>query len=160
MDDPGPLSSLYEYDVLAWADRQAALLRCLAVGDRPDEAIDWPNVIEEIQDLGRSELRACKSLLRQALVHLIKLHIRTDDVAAAHWRGEVFGFLTDARQACSPSMRQLIDLQVLYEDALERVNVDYVGEGLPSCPKCCPFLLDELLSGRAVDMPSLVAKLS
>ena len=60
-------------DALAWAEQQAALLRRLAAGERLNEAVDWPNVIEELQDVGLSELRACRSLLAQALAHLLKL---------------------------------------------------------------------------------------
>ena len=68
---------LYERDALAWAERQAGLLRRLAAGERLNEPVDWPHVIEEVQDVGLSELRACKSLLRQILVHLQKLHVWT-----------------------------------------------------------------------------------
>ncbi|MBV8524874.1 MAG: DUF29 family protein [Acetobacteraceae bacterium] len=44
-------------------------------------------MIEEVQDVGLSELRACQSLLQQALVHLLKLHAWPDSPAAPHWRG-------------------------------------------------------------------------
>ena len=53
---------LYERDILSWAERQSALLRRLANGERLNEAVDWPHVIEEIEDVGRSELRACESM--------------------------------------------------------------------------------------------------
>ena len=58
--------SLYERDALAWAERQAGLLRRLAAGKLLDEAVDWANVIDEVADVGLSELRACRSLLRPA----------------------------------------------------------------------------------------------
>ena len=57
---------LYQRDALAWAEHQATLLRRLARGERLNEAVDWPNVIDEVQDVGQSELRACRSLLVQA----------------------------------------------------------------------------------------------
>jgi len=63
---------LYERDALAWAELQADFLRRLAAGERLNAAVDWPNVIEEVQDVGLSELRACQSLLAQAPVHLLK----------------------------------------------------------------------------------------
>ena len=87
---------LYEHDALAWAEQQADLLRRLAAGERVNAAVDWPNVIEEVQDVGLSELRACRSLLRQALLHLLKLHAWPGSAAAAHWRDEAGVFLTDA----------------------------------------------------------------
>ncbi len=88
---------LYERDALAWAEQQAALLRRVAAGERVNDAVDWAHVIEEVADVGLSELRACRSLLRQAMVHLLKLHAEPRSQAAAHWQGEVAGFLTDAR---------------------------------------------------------------
>ena len=146
---------LYELDALAWAEHQASLLQRIAAGETLNAAVDWWNVIAEVQDVGLSELRACKTLLRQAMVHLIKLHVRPDDPSAAHWRGEVVGFLADARQAFSPSMRRRIDLPTLYEDACDRVKVEGVGPALAGCP----FDLDELLAGRSTDLMALVAKL-
>ncbi|HJS84839.1 MAG TPA: DUF29 family protein, partial [Acetobacteraceae bacterium] len=67
-------ASLYEQDALAWSEQQAALLRRLAAGGAVNAAVDWPHVIEEVQDVGLSELRACQSLLRQAMMHLLRLH--------------------------------------------------------------------------------------
>lgn len=49
---------LYRRDALAWAEQQAGLLRRLATGERLNEAVDWPNVIDEMQDVGLLELRA------------------------------------------------------------------------------------------------------
>ena len=67
-------NDLYCRDALAWAEQQATLLHRLAAGERLNEAVDWPNVIDEVQDVGLSELRACQSLLQQATTHLLKLH--------------------------------------------------------------------------------------
>ncbi len=39
--------SLYEQDMLAWTEQQADMLRRLVAGEQVNEAIDWPNVIEE-----------------------------------------------------------------------------------------------------------------
>ena len=74
---------LYERDSLAWAEQQPALLRRLARDERLNAAVDWPHVIEEVQGVGLSELRACQSLLQQALVHLLELHAWPQNEAAA-----------------------------------------------------------------------------
>jgi len=84
---------LYDRDVLIWSEQQAELLRRLAAGERVNDAVDWTNLIEEVQSVGRSELHACSSLLAHALVHLLKLRAWPSSQAAAHWRGEVVGFL-------------------------------------------------------------------
>ena len=74
---------LYEQDALAWSERQADLLRRVAAGDELDEAVDWPNVIDEVLDVGRSELHGCESLLQQAILHLLKRHLWPDSPAVA-----------------------------------------------------------------------------
>ena len=141
---------LYERDVLAWSERQADLLRRLAAGERLNEAVDWPNVIDEVETVGRAELHSCESLLRQALVHLLKLHAWPGSQAAGHWREETVGFLADAEHCFAPSMRQRIELDELYRKALRqlRAAADDTGEPRP-LPQTCPFVLDDLLDPNA-----------
>lgn len=150
---------LYERDGLAWAERQAGLLRRLAAGERLNEPVDWAHVIEEVADVGLSELRACQSLLVQALAHLLKLRAWPDSRAGAHWRGEAAAFLAGARRSFTPSMRQRIDLGELHADALYgvRAGADDAGEAR-ALPEACPFGLDELIGGRP-DVAALVGRL-
>lgn len=146
---------LYERDILTWAEQQADLLRRLAGGERLNEPVDWPHVIEELRDVGLSELRACESLLRQALVHLLKLHVFPDG-PAAHWRSEIVGFLADAHARFTPSMRQRIDVDALYRKALKQVRVGEPSAREP--PDACPYVLDDLLADD-LDVAGLLAKL-
>jgi hypothetical protein len=151
-------NSLYERDALAWAEQQTELLRRLAAGERLNEAVDWPNVIEEVQNAGLSELRACQSLLRQAMVHLLKLHAWPDSQAAAHWYDGAGAFLDGAGDRFASSMRQRIDLGELYAKALRRAQAALEMNSSPRLlPETCPFILDDLLAG---DVAGLLAKLS
>ena len=147
---------LYELEALAWAERQAELLRRLAAGELVNDAVDWANVIEEVADVGLSELRACRSLLLQAMVHLLKLHVRPGDQAAGHWREEAGTFLDDAEQRFSPSMRHRINLDELYAKASRRAQDAMDGSAPQPLPDTCPFTLDALLSGN---IPGLVSVL-
>ena len=149
---------LYERDALAWSEQQADLLRRLATGERVNASVDWMNVIEEVHDVGLSELRACQSLLEQALAHLLKLHVLPESEAAKHWRDEIRAFLHDAQRRFTPSMRQRIGLDDLYDKAADRARAaaEDVGFTARSLPQKCPFTLDELLIG---DLASLTAKL-
>jgi len=148
---------LYESDTLAWAEQQATLLRRLAAGERLNEAVDWPHVIEEVQDVGLSELRACQSLLQRAMAHLLKLHAWPGSQAAAHWRDEAGAFLDDLERRFTASMRQRSGLDGLYAKALRRARATTDDAGVPCpLPGTCPFTLDELLAG---DITMLVAKL-
>ena len=151
---------LYDRDVLIWSERQADLLRRLAAGERVNDAVDWPNLIDEVESVGVSELHACQSLLRQALVRLLRLHAWPGSQAATHWRGEVIVFLADAQSRFAPSMRQRIDLPDIYADALYAVQgrTDHSGEPRP-LPGACPLALDDLLAVRP-DIGTLAAKLA
>ena len=150
---------LYGSDTLAWAEQQADLLRRLAAGERVNDAVDWPNVIEELHDVGQSQLRACSSLLRQAILHLLKLHAWPGGTAAEHWCEEALIFLTDAEDCFTPSMRQHIEPQAIYRKALRLAKklTDASGGARP-WPETCPFTLDDLLNG-VLDLDRLVAML-
>ena len=149
--------SLYDRDALAWSEQQADLLRRLAAGERVNDAVDWPNVIEELQDVGLSELHGCESFLRQALVHLLRLHGWPTARAVAHWRGETVVFLAEARDRFSPSMRQRISLDKLYRQAVKSIRAESEARAR-TLLEDCPFSLDELLIEDA-DVVALVAKL-
>lgn len=70
---PAP-SDLYHADCYTWALQQAAALR------RGDfEAVDWENVIEEIEDVGKSQKRAWESQCRRLVQHILELK---------HWQPE------------------------------------------------------------------------
>ncbi|MBC7799051.1 MAG: DUF29 domain-containing protein [Gemmatimonadaceae bacterium] len=138
--------SLYDRDILVWCDQQAEQLRRLAAGERPNAPIDWENVIEELESVGRSELRSCASLLRQAIVHLMKLAIWPDKSSAEHWRDETYVFLRDTQQAFTPSMRERLDLAREYRAAMIELNrKSEHGRVGPWLPQTCPYTLDDLL---------------
>ena|ERR1700761_7621874 len=44
-------SDLYGDDIRLWSERQGALLRRLSAGEAVSDQIDWPHVVEEIEDL-------------------------------------------------------------------------------------------------------------
>ena len=149
--------TLYDTDALAWSERQADLLRRLAAGERLNEAVDWENVIDEVESVGQSELRACRSYLEQALIHALKLYVWPASSARRHWREELDQFLSDAEAAFAPSMRARIDLDQVYGRALRRaMRVDDEARAARAFPDTCPFTLDDLL---AADPDALLAKL-
>jgi hypothetical protein len=140
------MSDLYEADIVEWSERQAALLRRIAAGETVNERPDWPNIIEEVGDLGRSELRACRSLLRQALRHMLKAEAWPLSRDAPTWRADAIDFRRQARDAFTPSMRQNIDVTALYADALAAMPESVDGQPpLPVSP-WCPLTLDQLLN--------------
>ena len=78
----------YETDILAWSEHQAALLRHLAAGERVND-VDWPNIIDEVESVGREQLHAVESLLVQAFLHELKAQAWPQLREAPHWRAEL-----------------------------------------------------------------------
>ena len=135
----------YDIDALAWSEHQATLLRRVAHGERVND-LDWPHVIEEIEEVGLSQLRACRSLLRRALVHLLKIAAWPNADAVPHRRRKTRRFLIDAADCFAPSMQQRIVLADLYRQALAQVEPDVFDNQPPApLPGICPFAPDDLL---------------
>jgi len=57
----------YDEDLYTWSLEQASLLRA-----RKFEQIDLEHIIEEIEDMSKSERRALQSFLETLLMHLLK----------------------------------------------------------------------------------------
>jgi hypothetical protein len=140
------MNDLYDEDILRWSEHQSALLRRIASGEPVNETPDWPNIIEEVESVGRSDLRAVESLLLQALVHMLKADAWPNSLAVPGWRAEMRLFRGQARRAFSPSMRQRVDVPGLYADALRALPDTIDGQTPLPVPQDCPVTLDELLS--------------
>ncbi|MGY2050315.1 DUF29 domain-containing protein [Methylobacterium sp. JK268] len=141
--------SLYDEDVVAWAEKQAAALR--ALGARPDlsNVLDWDNVAEEVESVGRSEINAVEGALRVMLIHVIKLMSAPTAQSTRSWRAEIIAFHATARRRYTPSMRQRIDWDDLWQvsmaDAAAALEMhgDVLVSGLPDRS---PFTPEELVA--------------
>ena len=145
-------TALYEEDIYAWSQHQAAVLRRLAGAGLPlPNDLDLDHVAEEIEEVGNEQRFQAESNLIQALVHLIRMVALPDDQAVRHWRKETATFLLTARRRYRPSMRRVINLAALWEDAcrLAREDLSWDGHAAPSLPDACPFGLDDLISTEA-----------
>jgi uncharacterized protein DUF29 len=99
------LSALYDEDFVRWTEEQAAALR-RAKGS--NLALDWDNLAEEIESLGKSDRRELRSQITRILRHLLKLEASPAAEPRAGWRAtideartEIEGVLED-----SPSLRR------------------------------------------------------
>jgi hypothetical protein len=136
----------YDTDILTWSERQAALLRRRAAGELVNDAeLDWPNLAEEIEDVGSNRLHAVESLLVQAFRHMLKAEAWPLSREAPTWRADAIDFRRQARRRFVPSMRQKIDVASLYADALAAMPEMIEGQASLPVPPECPVTLDELL---------------
>ncbi len=86
---PVPASDLYDRDYLAWTEVQAGALRARKGGEN---ALDYDNLAEEIEDLGKSEQRACDSQVGNIIEHLLKIEFVGPAQTIPHWSKEIYGF--------------------------------------------------------------------
>ncbi len=102
------MADLYDEDTVLWSEHQAALLRRRAAGELVNETdLDWPNIAEEIESLGRSLARELGSRIGTVMLHLLKLEASPADEPRVGWRetireqrGEIERIFLDA-----PSLR-------------------------------------------------------
>ncbi len=139
------MDRLYDVDILAWSERQAALLRQAAAGARVNE-IDWETIIEEIEDVGRSPLRACRLQLLQALLHILKAQAWPLAREVPHWLSEARVARVNASAGFAPCMRQCVDMEEIYAAARYAMPERHDGQPPLPVPPDCPKSLDELLA--------------
>ena len=140
------MSDLYETDILRWSEQQADLLRRFARGERVNAQIDWENLTEEIESVGRDQLHAVQSLLRQALRHMLKADAWPLNRDAPTWRSDAIVFRQQPADRYAPSMRQKLDFARIYRQALRALPETIDGQPPLAVPETCPVTLDELLA--------------
>lgn len=96
---PAP-SDPYRRDGYAWAKQQAAALR-----RRDLQAIDWDNLIEEIEAVGRAERKPWVSNCARALEHMLAIeHCKTATPANLEdWEAEIGAFRGEMADAIDAS---------------------------------------------------------
>ena len=135
-------TTLYETDFYAWTQRQAALLRA-----EEFEQIDWNNLIEEIESLGRSEKHEVESRLIVIIMHLLKLQqqparrTRSWNVTISTQRVDLERLLAD-----NPSLRARLPESVnqVYTDAVKKAAAE-TGLDKRTFPVQCPWSADQIL---------------
>ncbi|MBC8130845.1 MAG: DUF29 domain-containing protein [Rhizobiaceae bacterium] len=139
----------YDTDFFEWSQGQARLIRSLRLvpSDLPP-GLDIDHIAEEIEDLGKAELHAVESQIRNIFVHLLKTVSNPDAPAVLHWRTETTTFFVDLTSRYSRSMRQLIDMDKTWRLAvrLSRDALHEYGDELAAgVPKTCPFAIEDLV---------------
>ena len=99
--------SLYDQDYYLWLRTTINQLRTGQFS-----AVDLDNLLEELEDMGRSQKRAIKSLLIKLLEHLLKLKCwdRERERNQGHWKGEIRTFRRQIKDELqdSPSLKPYI----------------------------------------------------
>lgn len=138
-----PAPNLYETDFYAWTQQQATLLR-----SQQWSHIDLPNLIEEIESLGKQQRQELRSRLSVLIGHLLKWEYQPQH------RGRLATLRVQRRDTLrllkdNPSLQPDLDhaLQEAYENAKDLA----MGEtDLPeqTFPIDCSYSLTEILDDR------------
>ena len=137
------LDITYATDYHLWTQQTAKLLR-----EHRWQDIDLENLLEEIEDLGKSERRAITSQLTRLLLHLIKWQYQPQRRSDS-WLDSI----ADARLQIELT---LIDSPSLKVYPAEQLNKSYqracrsaakqTGLPLATFPEKCPYLLEQILN--------------
>ena len=107
----------YDTDLALWADCQARALRDAGHAGT-NLPIDWENVAEEIEALGKSQARELASRIAIILVHLMKLEASPAKEPWAGWqetiaqqRGDIDRLLADS-PSLRPTLPRVIDSEL------------------------------------------------
>ena len=135
------MGTQHDTDFYAWSQEQAALLRAGQLS-----SVDVANVAEEIEDMGKEQRNAIRSLLRILLVHLLKLRYSLSADPRAGWIEELAEFRAqlEDRLEDNPSLRpQLPELYgAAWKTARRAAQAALAAHGEDvNIPAECPFSL-------------------
>ncbi len=146
-----PISTGYDEDFFLWTRTQATALR-EAGRAGVNAPVDWENVAEEIEDLGRSQKQKVRSFVFQILAHLIKLKASSRVEPRNGWSREVQVWRRDLKRMFKDNPSLAAQLRSFVEDewpdALEQATDDLEAFGEDASLLGSLTLLDLMGPGR------------
>ena len=134
----------YDQDLYSWSLEQARLLR-----ERKFDQIDLEHIIEEIEDMSKSEKRALESFLETLLMHLLKWQYQPFYIGRRSWELTII----EQRKRLKKHMRENPGLKSKLEEAiLDAYDLAKFGAeketGIPSAsfPETCPWEYEQFIN--------------
>ena len=149
---------LYEQDFFAWTKQQVNLLK-----EGRLRELDLPNLIEELEDMGRSNYRELESRLIVLVAHLLKweyqwnqLQSQWKEFEGKSWRNSII----EQRIQLSGLLEERPSLQNFFQERLTRAypqaikliikETDLLSTEFPAE---CPYSIDQLLDEDFLPKP-------
>ena len=129
---------LYEQDFFRWSEQQAQALRA-AASTRINPPLDWENLAEEIESLGRSQRSELGSRVLVIIEHLMKLQASPARLPRRGWEATV--------------LRERANIRRLLKDSpsLRRAVAELIADAVPEARR----IVERELTRRREGMPSL-----
>lgn len=147
------LHTLYDSDFQHWLEKTINYLK-----NQQFSQLDIQHLVEELEDLGRSEKKALESNLMILMAHLLKLKIQNN--VPEQMKGSWYDSVVEHRQRVCKSLRDTPSLKSYLEMAVQSAYPDarkvaikegkLAKFGIPIPPEeiypaTCPFTLKQLL---------------
>ena len=133
----------YAIDFYAWTQQQAELLR-----NKDINYLDWENIAEEIEGMGRSEKRQLKNRLKVLIMHLLKWQYQPN-LRSRSWQLTI----KEQRLQLEELLLENPSLKSSLEDIKEKtyplaIIAAEKETGLSIFPEVCPYNIQDILSSE------------
>ncbi|MEL6441369.1 MAG: DUF29 domain-containing protein [Cyanobacteria bacterium J06621_8] len=120
------LEQLHDTDFNLWIEEIKR-----AIQNRDFEHMDWDNLLDEIDDMGKSEKRSLDSYMQRLIEHILKLKYWDEERSRCSngWKQEVTNFRNRIKRILrkNPSLKNYLDAEYrdLYQDAIATMSFDF-----------------------------------
>ena len=120
------INDLHDRDFNLWIEQ----VKC-TLSNRDISNMDWDNLIDEIDDMGKSEKRSLESYLERLVEHILKLKYweQNRDRNYRHWQVEVVNFRNRIKRLLkrSPSLKRYMkEIYIeVYQDAVDSQKIEF-----------------------------------
>ena len=120
------LKQLYDRDFNLWIEKTKE-----AIQNRDFENMDWDNLLDEIDDMGKSEKRSLDSYMQRLIEHILKLKYWNSEVERCRkgWQQEVVNFRNRIKRIIkkNPSLNNYLKSEYsdIYQDAIATMVFDF-----------------------------------
>lgn len=145
------MSKLYDSDFFEWTRGQASLLRRLR-SERANTPLDLENLADEIESLGKSDLRGLTNEFARVIGHLLKLEYSPAAEPRRGWKESVTAhrFAAEALLEDSPSLRRVLPERLSKAYRVGRLEAGRGlatdGPGADVLPGACPYALEQAMN--------------
>ncbi len=138
------MATQYDIDFFAWTQAQAEALRA-----EKGERLDYANLAEEIESLGKRDQRELASRLRVLVRHLLKWRDQPERRQTGRsWQKTILeqrARIDDVLEQ-SPSLRpQLPNILAKEYPRILRLTETATGRSLDALPENCPWTMEQML---------------
>ncbi len=136
-------TSLYNTDFVQWIEVTVKQLR-----NQNYTAVDWANLIEEIEDMSRRERKALKSNLIVVLLHLLKWQFQPDQRSGS-WRSSIREHRRRINDDLKDSPSLVPYLQEVFAECYTNAREQAADETdlpLTTFPEVCPYTIERSLN--------------